>query len=134
MRQHLTGVCPPRSQEIPWLTPTFSAAPAPTHAASSTPEAHPAANPGYGKRSAPDQLRRTGTDFAHLPHREAYIAGYIDRLPDGSDIPVHLLVDRDNDTVVVHSSPENGVYQYRRPYHYGATQGLRVAQSSPAGD
>ncbi|MCX5532133.1 Uma2 family endonuclease [Streptomyces sp. NBC_00006] len=38
-----------------------------------------------------------------------------------ADIPVYLLVDRDNDTVVVHSSPENGVYQNRRPYHYGAT-------------
>ncbi|MFI5661112.1 hypothetical protein [Streptomyces sp. NPDC051684] len=69
----------------------FSAAPAPTHAASAAPEPHPAANPGYGKRSAPDQLPRTGEDFAHLPVREAYIAGYIDRLPDGSDISVKTL-------------------------------------------
>ncbi|MEV6169158.1 hypothetical protein AB0L99_13140 [Streptomyces sp. NPDC051954] len=49
------------------------------------------ANPGYGKRSAPDQLRRTNHDFAHLPPREAAIAGYIDRLPDGADISVKTL-------------------------------------------
>jgi Uma2 family endonuclease len=36
-------------------------------------------------------------------------------------IPVHLLIDRDNDTLVVHSAPQNGVYQNRRPYHYGST-------------
>ncbi|WPO72976.1 MULTISPECIES: Uma2 family endonuclease [unclassified Streptomyces] len=36
-------------------------------------------------------------------------------------IPVYLLIDRDNDTVVVHSAPQNGVYQNRRPYHYGST-------------
>ncbi|MHB9759679.1 hypothetical protein ACYBSK_35310 [Streptomyces sp. BYX5S] len=60
-------------------------------AASPSPEAHPAANPGYGKRSAPDQLPRTGEDFGHLPPREAHIAGYIDRLPDGSDISVKTL-------------------------------------------
>ncbi|WP_306322956.1 MULTISPECIES: hypothetical protein [unclassified Streptomyces] len=49
------------------------------------------ANPGYGKRSVPDQLPRTGHDFTHLPAREAHIAGFIDRLPDGSDISVKLL-------------------------------------------
>ncbi|MEV2254830.1 Uma2 family endonuclease [Streptomyces sp. NPDC050147] len=36
-------------------------------------------------------------------------------------IPVYLLIDRDNDTIVVYSSPENGVYQNRRRYHYGST-------------
>ncbi|MGA4849662.1 Uma2 family endonuclease [Streptomyces sp. G5(2025)] len=36
-------------------------------------------------------------------------------------IPVYLLIDRENDTVVVHSAPRNGVYQNRRPYHYGST-------------
>ncbi|MEU5579507.1 Uma2 family endonuclease [Streptomyces huasconensis] len=36
-------------------------------------------------------------------------------------IPVYLLIDRDNDTLVVHSAPQNGVYQNRRPYHYGST-------------
>ncbi|MFI1399470.1 hypothetical protein [Streptomyces sp. NPDC020681] len=52
---------------------------------------HPLANPGYGKRSAPGQRPRTADDFAHLPAREAAIAAYIDRLPDGSDISVKML-------------------------------------------
>ncbi|MET7652711.1 hypothetical protein [Streptomyces sp. NPDC005486] len=49
------------------------------------------ANPGYGKRAAPGQLRRTHHDFTHLPPREAAIAAYIDRLPDGTDISVKTL-------------------------------------------
>nr|WP_151480124.1 hypothetical protein [Streptomyces albicerus] len=49
------------------------------------------ANPGYGKRGAPDQLPRTAHDFAHLPPREAAIAAYIDRLPNGADISVKTL-------------------------------------------
>ncbi|WTG04965.1 hypothetical protein OHA19_18015 [Streptomyces sp. NBC_00012] len=49
------------------------------------------ANPGYGKRSAPDQLPRAERDFAHLPAREASIAAYLDRLPEGSDISVKTL-------------------------------------------
>ncbi|MFG3010225.1 hypothetical protein ACGFZB_07160 [Streptomyces cinerochromogenes] len=48
-------------------------------------------NPGYGKRSAPDQLPRTNQDFTHLPPREAAIAAYVDRLPDGADISVKTL-------------------------------------------
>ncbi|MEW1721071.1 hypothetical protein [Streptomyces sp. NPDC093109] len=48
--------------------------------------AHPLANPGYGKRSAPEQLPRGEADFAHLCPREAAIATYIDRLPEGSAI------------------------------------------------
>lgn len=52
---------------------------------------HPMANPGYGKRSAPDQRTRTNHDFAGLPPREAAIAAYIDRLPDGADISVKTL-------------------------------------------
>lgn len=51
----------------------------------------PMANPGYGKRSAPDQHPRTAHDFAHLPPREAAIAAFIDRLPDGADISVKTL-------------------------------------------
>ena len=51
----------------------------------------PMANPGYGKRSAPDQRPRTAHDFAHLPPREAAIAAYVDRLPDGADISVKTL-------------------------------------------
>ncbi|MFF8426306.1 hypothetical protein ACF07Y_14280 [Streptomyces sp. NPDC016566] len=49
------------------------------------------ANPGYGKRSAPYQLPRTEHDFAHLPPREAAIAAYVDRLPEGADISVKTL-------------------------------------------
>ena len=56
-----------------------------------SPSAHPMANPGYGKRSAPDQLTRSSHDFAHLPPREAAIAAYLDRLPDGTDISVKTL-------------------------------------------
>lgn len=55
------------------------------------PSAHPMASPGYGKRTAPDQLPRTNHDFAHLPRREAAIAAYLDRLPDGADISVKTL-------------------------------------------
>lgn len=48
--------------------------------------AHPSAKPGYGKRSAPGQHPRTAADFAHLRPREAAIAAYIDRLPEGAAI------------------------------------------------
>ncbi|MFJ3304520.1 hypothetical protein ACIPSA_15630 [Streptomyces sp. NPDC086549] len=64
----------------------FSAADLSAH-----PSPHPMANPGYGKRSAPDQRPRTKHDFAHLPPREAAIAAYLDRLPDGADISVKTL-------------------------------------------
>ncbi|MFJ1603083.1 hypothetical protein ACIOHS_06920 [Streptomyces sp. NPDC088253] len=59
--------------------------------AASRPSAHPLANPGYGKRSAPDQTPRTGRDFEHLPTREASIATYIDRLADESDLSIKTL-------------------------------------------
>ncbi|THA30067.1 hypothetical protein E6R18_21670 [Streptomyces sp. A1277] len=49
------------------------------------------ANPGYGKRSAPDQRPRTGADFTHLVPRDAAIAAYIDSLRDGADISVKTL-------------------------------------------
>ncbi|MEU4111342.1 hypothetical protein [Streptomyces sp. NPDC027717] len=49
------------------------------------------AGPGYGKRSAPDQVQRAKADFTHLPPREAAIAAYIDRLPEGADISVKTL-------------------------------------------
>ncbi|MEU6060576.1 hypothetical protein [Streptomyces sp. NPDC047097] len=52
---------------------------------------HPLANPGYGKRTVPGQEPPTTSDFAHLPRREASIAGYIERLTDGSDIAVKTL-------------------------------------------
>ncbi|MGP3633421.1 hypothetical protein ACTU45_08625 [Streptomyces sp. 24-1644] len=47
---------------------------------------HPMAKAGYGKRHAPDQAPRGAADFAHLPAREAAIAAYVDRLPEGSAI------------------------------------------------
>ncbi|WP_250299450.1 MULTISPECIES: hypothetical protein [unclassified Streptomyces] len=53
--------------------------------------AHPQAKPGYGKRSAPDQAPRRKGDFAHLPPREAYLAAYIDRLPEGAAMDVKTL-------------------------------------------
>ena len=49
------------------------------------------ANPGYGKRVIPDQPFRHRNDFAHLPEREAYIAAYVDRLPDGAAMDVKTL-------------------------------------------
>jgi len=52
---------------------------------------HPKANPGYGKKSAPDQEPRSGRDFAHLPAREASIAGYLDRLDDEADMSIKTL-------------------------------------------
>ncbi|MFJ8753291.1 MarR family transcriptional regulator [Streptomyces sp. NPDC102441] len=52
---------------------------------------YPMANPGYGKRSMPDQLPRTAEDFALLPARERYVAGFIDQLPDGASMDVKSL-------------------------------------------
>jgi hypothetical protein len=54
------------------------------------PAAHPTASPGYGKRTTPDQPRATA-DFSHLPPREAYIAAFVDRLPDGAAMDVKSL-------------------------------------------
>ncbi|WP_242705003.1 MULTISPECIES: hypothetical protein [Streptomyces] len=51
----------------------------------------PMAASGYGKQSAPGQAPRSQDDFAHLPVREAYIAAYIDRLPDGAAVDIKTL-------------------------------------------
>ncbi|MFI9205836.1 hypothetical protein [Streptomyces sp. NPDC053048] len=51
----------------------------------------PMAAAGYGKQSAPDQAPRTRSDFAHLPAREAAIAAFIDRLPDGAAVDIKTL-------------------------------------------
>jgi hypothetical protein len=59
--------------------------------ASLRPPAPPMASPGFGKRTAPDQKPRTAHDFAHLSAREAYIASFIDRLPDGAAIDIKTL-------------------------------------------
>ncbi|MFD5198616.1 MarR family transcriptional regulator [Streptomyces sp. NPDC058375] len=53
--------------------------------------AYPMANPGYGKRSAPEQLPRTRHDFALLPTRERYVAGFVDHLPEGAAMSVKQL-------------------------------------------
>lgn len=49
------------------------------------------ANRSYGKRTAPDQRPPSAHDFALLPERERYVAGYVDRLPDGSAMDVKSL-------------------------------------------
>lgn len=66
--------------------PQFSVAPPRVHTASP-----PMASAGYGKRSAAGQPAPSADDFALLPGREAAIAGFIDRLPDGADISVKAL-------------------------------------------
>ncbi|WP_405188046.1 MarR family transcriptional regulator [Streptomyces anulatus] len=53
--------------------------------------AYPMAKPGYGKRSAPDQRPRTRDDFALLPTRERYVAGFVDHLPEGAAMSVKTL-------------------------------------------
>ncbi|MGW3333877.1 MarR family transcriptional regulator [Streptomyces rubiginosohelvolus] len=63
-----------------------SALPAPAVSA-----AYPMAKPGYGKRSAPGQQARTRNDFALLPSRERYVAGFVDHLPDGAAMSVKQL-------------------------------------------
>ncbi|MBM7059050.1 MarR family transcriptional regulator, partial [Streptomyces sp. RHZ10] len=52
---------------------------------------YPMANPGYGKRSTPGQLPRTRNDFALLPTRERYVAGFVDHLPEGAAMSVKQL-------------------------------------------
>ncbi|MFJ8749893.1 MarR family transcriptional regulator [Streptomyces sp. NPDC102441] len=49
------------------------------------------ANPGYGKRSTPDQRPPRPDDFALLPERERYVAGYVDHLPDGAAMDIKPL-------------------------------------------
>ncbi|MBD3547731.1 MarR family transcriptional regulator [Streptomyces sp. JV180] len=53
--------------------------------------AYPMAKPGYGKRNAPDQRPPARNDFALLPARERYVAGFIDRLPQGAAMSVKQL-------------------------------------------
>ncbi|MFJ6510602.1 MarR family transcriptional regulator [Streptomyces sp. NPDC091406] len=49
------------------------------------------AKPGYGKRSTPDQQARARDDFALLPIRERYVAGFVDHLPEGAAMSVKEL-------------------------------------------
>ncbi|MFI2673772.1 hypothetical protein ACWHAO_30590 [Streptomyces albidoflavus] len=59
-------------------TPQFSAA--------CPPASHPRASEGYGKRYPDRQPPTSEPDFSGLPPREAAIACYIDRLPEGAAI------------------------------------------------
>ncbi|MGW2472982.1 MarR family transcriptional regulator [Streptomyces sp. NPDC001665] len=52
---------------------------------------YPKASPGYGKRAVPGQNPPAVDDFAFLPERERYIAGYVDRLPDGAAMGIKSL-------------------------------------------
>ncbi|MEV6161538.1 MarR family transcriptional regulator [Streptomyces sp. NPDC052052] len=60
----------------------------PTPAAPRSPRMAPA---GYGKQSVPSQSHPSVDDFAFLPERERYVAGYIDRLPDGAAMDIKSL-------------------------------------------
>ncbi|MEV6163283.1 MarR family transcriptional regulator [Streptomyces sp. NPDC052052] len=46
---------------------------------------------GYGKQSVPSQSQPGVDDFAFLPERERYVAGYIDRLPEGAAMDIKSL-------------------------------------------
>jgi hypothetical protein len=57
------------------------------------------------------------------PDRDTNQRDRIDK-PGGyaeADIPVYLLIDRDNHTVVVHSEPKDGRYQQSPSYPWGST-------------
>ncbi|MFD4692231.1 MarR family transcriptional regulator [Streptomyces sp. NPDC058463] len=49
------------------------------------------ARPGYGKRTAAAQRTPRPDDFALMPECERYIAGYVDRLPDGAAMDIKSL-------------------------------------------
>ncbi|MFH8474653.1 MarR family transcriptional regulator [Streptomyces sp. NPDC018000] len=49
------------------------------------------ARTGYGKQSIPGQGQPGVDDFAFLPERERYVAGYVDRLPDGAAMDIKSL-------------------------------------------
>ncbi|MFB7557978.1 MarR family transcriptional regulator [Streptomyces brevispora] len=65
--------------------------PSPALRAPASPRPHPTAKPGYGKRSTPDQRLPSNGDFALLPERERYVAGYVDRLADGAAMDIKSL-------------------------------------------
>ncbi|MFF2222569.1 MarR family transcriptional regulator [Streptomyces globisporus] len=59
--------------------------------APAVPTAYPMAKPGYGKRTTPGQQARARDDFALLPTRERYVAGFVDHLPDGAVMSIKQL-------------------------------------------
>ncbi|KQX78947.1 MULTISPECIES: hypothetical protein [Streptomyces] len=68
---------------------TQNISPAPPAPTASLPYAR--AHPGYGKRTAPEQHPPRADAFALLPERERYVAGYVDRLPEGGAMDVKSL-------------------------------------------
>ncbi|MGW0788298.1 MarR family transcriptional regulator [Streptomyces sp. NPDC002911] len=65
--------------------------PSPAPGAPALSRPYPMANPGYGKRSMPGQPQPSAHDFAFLPERERYVAGFVDHLPDGAAMDVKSL-------------------------------------------
>ncbi|NED86675.1 MarR family transcriptional regulator [Streptomyces sp. SID11233] len=63
----------------------------PALSASAVSPPYPMAHPGYGKRAVPDQRLPHADDFALLPFRERYVAGFIERLPEGAAMSVKCL-------------------------------------------
>ncbi|MFJ8858197.1 MarR family transcriptional regulator [Streptomyces sp. NPDC102451] len=61
------------------------------HAPAPSSRPYAKANPGYGKRSTPGQRPPRRDDFALLPERERYVAGYVDHLPDGAAMDIKSL-------------------------------------------
>ncbi|MFJ1773764.1 MarR family transcriptional regulator [[Kitasatospora] papulosa] len=49
------------------------------------------AHTGYGKQTVPAQGPAGAGAFASLPERERYVAGYVDRLPDGAAMDIKSL-------------------------------------------
>ncbi|WP_129265436.1 MarR family transcriptional regulator [Streptomyces sp. M3] len=49
------------------------------------------AHTGYGKQSILGQHQPVRDDFASLPERERYVAGYVDHLPDGAAMDIKSL-------------------------------------------
>ncbi|WP_242582918.1 hypothetical protein [Streptomyces sp. MST-110588] len=84
------------------------------------------ARPGYGKRSAPGQLPRQRDTFSHLPEREAYLAAFIDRLPDGAAIGIKALAEaqpRYGQQAVATALRNLSVAGHLRRVHLGAGEG-----------
>jgi Uma2 family endonuclease len=76
---------------------------------------------GHGEWSLSDGILMAVEITSH--DRDTHQRDRIDK-PVGyatADIPVYLLIDRDNHTVVVHSDPKDGRYQRSLSYPWGAT-------------
>ncbi|MFH8757948.1 MarR family transcriptional regulator [Streptomyces atroolivaceus] len=65
--------------------------PSPALPAAAPSRPYPKARPGYGKRTASGQRAPQADDFALMPERERYIAGYVDRLPEGAAMDIKSL-------------------------------------------